>query len=336
MFKRFAVVGLLLASADGAWGQYPGYPGYPYPPAYGGRYGAMLSGAADVTRAQSDSWVQAEQARIMREQADQAKLDTKRKAFDEARYEKANTPTYAERKAATDTRVFQRVMVSPTPYEISSGESLNIMLPFLDSMARQGSHGPPTPLDPALLQMVNITLPGKPGLAILGDVDNIPWPSGLVGPLQEKLEKNLKLAVDSVRTKGRVDPKIYAMVQTGAKDLRADMDKRFNQEKINMSRFAEGSTFLTSLNKELVSLGDATAAKLLGPVAHPQGKDVLEVLGYMIVNGFLFAPARPGDESAYRSLHNAMAGFGQSAQVASRLTADPSLRVLTPQPSMKK
>jgi hypothetical protein len=332
------IAGPLVASwlllSPPAWGQYPYYPSTA--PAYAGRYGGALYGQADVMRAQGELMTSAEQARVMREQAEQAKLDTKRKAFDEARYERAHTPSYTEKTLAGDLKLYQRVLTKPTSLEVTTGRAMNIMLPYLDRMAREGTYGAPATLDPAQLKMINVTLPGKAGLAMLGDVENIPWPISLVGsPLQEKLQKSLEQAVLSVRDKGRVNVKLYNLCKDGVKELRADVDQKFDREKMTMGAYAECTTFLTSLSKETTSLGDAAAAKLLGGAAHPQGRDVLDLLGFMMANGLQFGPSRPGDESAYFSLHNALAGFGQASQVAARLTSDPTLRASGPPPSGK-
>lgn len=311
----------------------PGYPVYPGP--YGGgynpgRYGGMLYGTADVMRAQSESWTEAEKARILGEQANQAKLDTRKKAFDQAAYEKKNTPSSLEKDLAYDFKSYQRVLLKPTPYDLSSGRAFNMMLPQLDRMAREGTYGPPPALDPALLKAINTTSPGQTGFVMLADVQSIPWPIGVLGKSQEKLADSLEKAIESIREKGRLDVKSYTACQTEFKNLRAQLDKDFDQEKINMSRFAEGSTFLSALNKEIVALGNPAAAKALARPNHPQGNDVLEVVGFMIGNGLEFAPCKPGDEAAYKALHTAMAAFAQSSQVASALTADPTLRVINP------
>ena len=97
----FLVVGLGLLGL--CWSspiraQNPYYPNYPpgynpyYPPGY---TGGVLQGRAEVIRANGDLSIQYEQARIEREKALQAKLDTKKQAFDQMMYEKANTPSYA-------------------------------------------------------------------------------------------------------------------------------------------------------------------------------------------------------------------------------------------------
>src|ERR1700704_3752349 len=71
---------LLLGPSSTGQAQYP-YPPPPYNYYYspGGWRGNALTGAANVVSATGDLYVQQEQARIQREKANQAKLDTKRK-----------------------------------------------------------------------------------------------------------------------------------------------------------------------------------------------------------------------------------------------------------------
>src|ERR1700733_9430654 len=93
LLSGMSVLALTLI-ATSAPGQYPyrPYPApYPYPnpyyPGSGYGYGNTLSGAADLNRSYGDVSVQYEQARILRQQTEQAKIDTKKKAFDEMLYE---------------------------------------------------------------------------------------------------------------------------------------------------------------------------------------------------------------------------------------------------------
>src|SRR3954451_20057240 len=62
---------------------------------YGG-VGGYAAGQAQVIQSTGQLLVDQEQARIERQKADQAKIDTQKKAFDEAMYEKALTPTHTE------------------------------------------------------------------------------------------------------------------------------------------------------------------------------------------------------------------------------------------------
>src|SRR5262249_17910472 len=58
--------------------------------------GGTLIGAANVMQSYGSVINAQEQARILREQALQAKLETRKKAFDLDMYIKANTPTYTQ------------------------------------------------------------------------------------------------------------------------------------------------------------------------------------------------------------------------------------------------
>src|ERR1035438_2135639 len=87
-----------------------------------------------------------EQARVTREQANQAKLDTKKQAFDLMMYEKANTPTYTETLTKEKAQILTRMMNFPLRSEIADGKSLNVMLPFLQSLSSGGTQGPPVPI----------------------------------------------------------------------------------------------------------------------------------------------------------------------------------------------
>ena len=101
-----------------------------------------MSGSADLTRAQGDVTVSNEQARILREKANQAKIDTKRKAFDEMMYEKANTPTYTETLSKEKVQIINRLMNFPIRGEITDGKTLNVMLPHIEALATYGAMGP--------------------------------------------------------------------------------------------------------------------------------------------------------------------------------------------------
>lgn len=137
----------LAAIPSYASGQYPNPYVNPYNPYYGGSgYGSgnALSGAADLTRGlKGDQSLQVENARVVREKAAQAKLDTRKQAFDEMLYEKANTPSYTEELTKNKQQLLTRLMNFPTRGEVSDGKTLNAMLPMLQAMSSQGTMGPP-------------------------------------------------------------------------------------------------------------------------------------------------------------------------------------------------
>src|SRR5262249_51094246 len=103
--------------------------------------------------------------------------------------------------------------------------------------------------------------------------------------------------------------------QSQFQKVRDDVEKAFDEEKINMSRYAEANSFLTALNKEVARLGDPSAAKMLAGM-RPRGGDVLELVGFMTSNGLQFAPCRPGEGRPHRALFPARAGFAERARAA--------------------
>src|SRR5207244_6096962 len=129
----FLALALFLAITRPSDAQYPPppgvYPGYYPPSGYGGfGPGNVLNGGANVISASGQLLINQEQARVEREKANQAKVSTKRKTFDEMMYEKANTPTFTEDQEKTEMMIVRRVMNHPLPAEVTSGKSQNILL----------------------------------------------------------------------------------------------------------------------------------------------------------------------------------------------------------------
>src|SRR5438477_9900558 len=152
----------ILVLAQGAFAQPPYNPYYPYPPSYG-RVGGALQGQASVLSATGDLLTQQEKARILREQANQAKLVTKKKAFDETLYEKAMTPTFTEEMNKNQSMLLRRIMTNPTDTEVTTGKAQNIILPVLGRVATRGAYGPSIPIEPEVLKHINVTGTGSEG-----------------------------------------------------------------------------------------------------------------------------------------------------------------------------
>src|SRR5437773_6804757 len=75
----------------------PVYATNPYA-TYKGPVGGYLSGASDVINAQGQFMTSTQQAYLQREQVRQAKIDSRRKAFDENLYERAKAPTLEDER----------------------------------------------------------------------------------------------------------------------------------------------------------------------------------------------------------------------------------------------
>ncbi len=312
---RSGVAALLLGwAAPRADAQY-------YPPGAGygsvlpgvGR-GATLSGSANVMSAYGQLGLQQEQARIEREKANQAKLDTNKKTLDMRNYEREHTRTFTENQANDAAWLLRRVMKSPTETEIKTGKAANLMLPYLRGLVDRGIAGPPVPLDQGLLKQVNVTTgSGDSGLGVLKHGGEVDWPLVLQGPTQQKLAEVLPQAV-SATVNGTLSPGLFRQATKGVEALKDELKKQFYAEKIDGGDYLTGKRFLASLEGSVRMLSQPNAAKLLNGSFAARGQTVDELVVNMSRQGLLFAPASPDGEPAYRSLHDAMAGYAAGAQ----------------------
>jgi hypothetical protein len=323
-FIRTIGAGIVLLSLIGALdAQDPPYPPYYPPPGYGGfGPGNVLNGQANVINASGNLYIQQEQARVEREKALQAKVDTKRKTFDEMMYEKANTPTFTEDQAKIQAMTLRRVITKPLEAEVTSGKAQNLMLPYLDQLCRVGIQGPPISLDPDMLRSVNVTI-GKEGnnIGLLKDGGKLDWPLAVVGPTQEKLDPLFPKLVSGAAV-GKLDLKLYTQVNKGVTTLQDELRKKFHKEEIDGGFYLEGKRFLDSLESSMKMLRQPSAAKLLNGTYAAVGRNVPELVYNMTMKGLKFAPATPGNEAPYFALHSAMAAFAAGDQDPSAFRAN--------------
>jgi hypothetical protein len=276
-----------------------------------------LQGQASVISATGDLMIQREQAYQEREKANQEKLVTKKKSFEEMMYEKANTATLTENLKYEASLSNQRLMTAPVPKEITNGQTLNAMMPMIKSLAIKGTQGPAISLDQDQLRHVNVTI-GKDGVnlgMLNGGGDNLAWPLSLLGPKQKKLAGEIPMLVSQVKS-GSLDPKLYRDVRNQLNALNEDLRTKFHKEEIDGGEFLEGQRFLEPLTKSVTALSSPTSQRFLDGSYTAKGRNVPELANYMTQNGLSFAPCNPGDESYYYALNDLFVAYTTSAQAA--------------------
>jgi hypothetical protein len=320
---------LALALAAGpAAAQNPYYPNPYYPPVWGPGAAALgpgntLQGGASVIQASGQLYINQEQARVEREKAEQAKLQTKKMAFDLAAYERENTPTFVEEQEKTLSMKIRRIMSQPLPAEVTRGDTLNLLLPMIKVYSDQGVPGPPQPLNPAMLKAINVTVGGGGpsategksvgGAGVLRNGGKLAWPLQLKGPNQQKLDKLLPQALAQAAA-GTLEQPLYTQVASTVLTMQDELRKQYHQEKIDGGSFLKGKHFLDDLAQSLKVLQDPNAVKFLDGSYAARGNTVPEVVANMTAQGLQFAPATPGGESAYFALHNAFVAYARAAQ----------------------
>jgi hypothetical protein len=287
------------------WG--PGFNPY-YQPYYSGfGPGATLQGAASVISAQGQMLNQQEQARIVREQANQAKIDTQKKTFDWLKYERENTPSYTEEKENLEARRIRRMMGMASANEITAGVTLNTFQPFLFRLMNQGYNGPKIPLDPNLLSQINVTVGNQGNIGVLRD-GKVRWPFALRGATARAIDPLLQQAVSDA-AKGDLEPGTMRQITKQLDKLSNELMARYRKEDVDMAAFLDGKHFLSDLRDALGVLQTADAPKFLNGTFAARGNTVDELVVNMAQQGLRFAPASPGGDAAYISLHHAMVSF---------------------------
>jgi hypothetical protein len=308
-FMRFALgLACLCAGAAVAVAQFSPY----YPPfwaPWGLGPGSMLNGQAKVISATGGLFVDQERSRILREQANQAKIETRRQSFDQMMYERANTPTFTERQEKVERMRVRRVLNNPQRAEVISGGALNILLPYLERLASVYVQGPPVPLDPDLLRSINVTA-GKEGfnIGLLRNGGQLDWPIALRGPSQRMLAPLFPELVASA-TAGTLELALYNKVSKGVRALRDELRGKFFNDEIDSGLYLEGKRFLDSLDSAMRAVRSPSAARLLNGTYAASGGCVAELVQNMTSRGLRFAPATPGNEAPYFALHSAFVAF---------------------------
>ncbi len=282
-----------------------------------GQSGDQLNGSAAVMNSYGNLTLQQEQARILREQAEQAKLDTKRKKFDLAAYIRANTPTFGQEQQRRKVNLLYRILTNATEAEIASGKAQNVLAPFLKSLADRGIQGPPVELDPDLLQQVNVTSGNnEAGAGVLRPGGHTEWPAALRGPTQRKVADMIR-AVTHEAARGGPDPSLCDELGQGVTQLQDELKKRFYAGRINGTAYLTGKRFLEGLEGSVNLLQQPGASKFLNGTYAARGRTVQELVRNMSRQGLRFAPASPGSEPAYRALYNALVSYATGAETAS-------------------
>jgi hypothetical protein len=297
----------------------PGYPA-PYPPygGYGGYYpgavGGALQGVASVTQANAQGVNTLQQARITSQQADQSRLDTRRKLFDEIRYEQANTPGWEDMREAEQRLALRTSRNSPTNADVWSGGSLNSLVANDAKIQREtGLRGPYVPIDPQLLQRINVTdgtvrtgagLFRAPG-------GKLTWPIDLADPRYNQdrmdIDRLTAAALKQLENAGSVEAGTMKDLLAAVKTLQAHIDGAIAD--MTPSEYTSAARYANQLLESSRTLAAPNANKFFNGKLQAKGSNVAEFIYDLDKNGLKIAPATTGDESAYNALLNMLLDY---------------------------
>jgi hypothetical protein len=295
--------------------------GYSYDP-----YGGAFMGYADIINAQGKFMVNREESFGTREKTKQAKIETRRRIIDEWMYERANTPTLEDLREQ-DLRMARRRALNEPPFtEILAGSSLNTLLDQLKMAQGGGARGTNVAMDEDTLKRINVTSGAGGNVGLLKNDGFLQWPLPLraeeFNDERDAIAKALPKLVQEASTNGRVDVGTLNATQKNLDKLTEKLGDKVGD--LGTSQFIESRRYLSLLNQALQVLSNDDVANYFNQKFSAKGKTVAELVKYMSDKGLRFAPATPGDEAAYRAMHQALASYVMSVSqiVAEKETRD--------------
>jgi hypothetical protein len=278
-------------------------------------YEGYLQGAASVTKANAQYQLTIQQAKLVREQARQESLKTRRAMMEQAEYEWAHRPDPEKIRQEALRRELDRARVSPPLTEIASGRSLNALLRHLIAQQGQGVRGPNVPLSEDNLKAINLTSGDTRGnVGLLKDNGNLQWPPSLNGEAykdaREDLSRHMKDAFRTVQLNRNPDESTLNDLQADLKKMHDTLDQHISA--LSPDQYVEARRYVRLLGDTITALRDRNVINYLNGAWTPKGRNVAELVQFMRDKGLWFAPAAPSDQSAYTALYHAMAAFDAS------------------------
>ncbi len=286
---------------------YPYYPGY-----YSDPYGGYLRGAADVVNAQGQFLVNTQQAYLSREQVRQARLDNRRRNFDEYLYERERRPTLEDERERSRLENVRRSRNDPPVTEIWSGKALNDLLLAIQQQQAKGLRGPAIPVEEDVLKNINVTSGASGSLGLLRDNGQLHWPLELTRPEYEPERRRLdELAARAYKqaANGAVDADTLREMANIVDSLQTRLRRSVADS--SPSDYIKAKRYLNDLDSAIKVLEDPNVSKYANRTLAAKGGTVSDLVTGMSGQGLKFAPAVAGDEGAYVALHRAMASYAE-------------------------
>jgi hypothetical protein len=284
------------------WGWYGIYPD---------PYGGGLSGAADAIAAQGQFQIDFQHARLLNQEVERSKMDTRRRQWEEWLYEREHTPTVEDIRERQRMENLRRARNNPPFAEIWSGQALNDLL---EAVQRQQAHNGPGPviaLDDETLQRINVTSGVTPaGAGLLRDGGRLRWPFALqekhFAEARKRVDELMARAVQQAQS-GQADAETLRELTDTINKLRAEVRNRIDTVSINDNVVAR--RYLNDLDGAVRALQSPNVGQYLSGRWAARGRTVGELVAEMSRQGLRFAPATDGDEAAYTALHRALANY---------------------------
>jgi hypothetical protein len=286
---------------------YGPYAGVPYYNPTGGG----LSGAADAINAQGEFQQQFQQARLMNQDVERSKLDTRRAKIEQWQWERDNTPTLEQTRERDQYWQLRQNLNDPPPAQIWDGTALNKIYNAIKQTLPPDTPGPPVPLAPGVAPRISLTTGvTNAGKGVFTSGPKLRWPLPLQDDafdgLRTDIDKLMKTAYDEVVT-GDVDGKVLLKLKRDLDQFDAILKAKI--EEMTPTDNIHGKRYVRELRDTVKVLEQPEAHNLFVADRSDQAQTVDELLKGMSARGQKFAPALAGAEPAYNSLYTSLVAY---------------------------
>jgi hypothetical protein len=278
----------------------------------------LAQGAAVLITGESRWLIASGEARYLGELWRLEQIENRRRQVDLDLYLRANTLSLEEERRFDLRQVVLRARNDPPQCEVLSGQALNALLGDLTrpEMQEGGRAGPAAELSQELVRHLNFArgpAGGAPGM--LKGTGRLVWPVGLCGDEQRPERELLDSLVSRVASPGMVGGVDEALLTRMRRALDT-MSRRLTGEmrQLPTNQYIEARRYLAQLRDSLRTLSRPDAADCLRVGQEFQGRDAIDLVRFMTARGLRFGPAGPGDEPAYRVVHQALAALDAGHQ----------------------
>ncbi|HMC63461.1 MAG TPA: hypothetical protein VKI65_00830, partial [Gemmataceae bacterium] len=272
--------------------------------------------------AQGQFQLSTQRAALAAEAVSQARLETRRREFDEWLYDRANRPIREDEREVAQQHALQRSRDNPPASEIYSGIALNTLLAELQKLEGRGVRPPEMPLAEDVVRQINVTTGnGGAHVGLLKNEGKLDWPIALRTYLsREQRGRVADLAQESMQ-EAKNGKQAAALREMDRAVRQLHLKLREVAAEIPPGQFIEAKRFLNQLDDAVRALQGADAADYVNGKYAARGKSVAGLVQHMTKEGLQFAPAVAGDEAGYLALHRALVAYetqGQAVLVAER------------------
>jgi hypothetical protein len=231
--------------------------------------------------------------------------------------ERQDVPDPELQRRLAEQAQLERSRNNPPLSDVMSGKALNDLLADMrqhtGEIAAEDLAAGRVALPQDLLEHINVTRNGG-NLGVLKNDGRLAWPAALRGQEfqdeRDQLNTLARRAVGQIRSDGQVDPNIIRQMNTDVEQMQRQL--RDDAPALSFDMHVEAKRFLDKLRDAITALTEPDVGAFFTGKYTLKAKNVRDLVNQMIDNGLQFAPAVPGDEFAYSTLHKRLAAYDRA------------------------